>query len=263
MIRTVTGAVLGDVVQTENRLNRRTQQEVERFCFEDFAKRYPMPLGTPQFGDKPDVICVGARTLGIEIAELYLSDGSDDSSEQVQRHRQAAVVKRAQREYLMQGGKRFELHVEFDPRHPIKEVRPVAETLAARSGSLEVLSTQYLRGTPFKDLPEVSAIYLNRREYGDARWLVGGGRYVPRLATDRMEHLVRDKERKLAGYTACDEYWLLLVVDWMDGAQDQDIQWPTGASPVETVFGKVIVFRPGWDEYTDVPLVRPDTSLSM
>jgi hypothetical protein len=39
-----------------------------------------------------------------------------------------------------------------------------------------------------------------------------------------LEAIVREKEAKAAEYNPCDAYWLLVVVDWIDPAQEQEIR---------------------------------------
>jgi len=72
------------------------------------------------------VIVHGHRALGIEIANLYLSDGANHGSEQVQRCRRDPVLRLAQDEYLAAGGKKIELTFMFDPSHPISNTKPLA-----------------------------------------------------------------------------------------------------------------------------------------
>jgi hypothetical protein len=81
-----------------------TQQEIERHYFELFQKAYPLPAGTVGYGDKPDVTITGPRVVGIEITNLYLMDGSNPSSEQVQAQRRSEAVARGQEIYEGAGG---------------------------------------------------------------------------------------------------------------------------------------------------------------
>ena len=39
-----------------------------------------------------------------------------------------------------------------------------------------------------------------------------------------LEAIVREKEAKAAEYNPCGAYWLLVVVDWIDPAQEQEIR---------------------------------------
>ena len=55
-------------------------------------------------------------------------------------------------------------------------------------------------------------------------------------------------------YKQCDCYWLLLIVDYMDPAQDQEINWPQREPPIESAYEKVVVFRPQLATYIEVPI---------
>ena len=85
------------------------QQTIERHYFEMFRKAYPLPSGRIDYDDKPDVILNGTQKLGIEITNLYVTDGSCPASEQVQRVRRKAVVSKAQQLYEQATGNNFPL----------------------------------------------------------------------------------------------------------------------------------------------------------
>jgi hypothetical protein len=61
------------------------------------------------------------------------------------------------------------------------------------------------------------------------------------------------KESKAADYAPCDAYWLLIVVDWADPAQDQEIT-TTGLKLPSEVFEKIIVYKPGFEDIAEVKL---------
>ncbi|MGO9273759.1 MAG: hypothetical protein ACLQOO_26560 [Terriglobia bacterium] len=100
---------------------RKEQQETEeRHYFEMFRKVYPLPPGTIEHGDKPDVILNGAQKIGIEMTNLYVADARS-ASEQVQRVRRGAVVSQAQQLYEETTGNNFQLAFSFDKDHPIRD----------------------------------------------------------------------------------------------------------------------------------------------
>src|SRR4051794_6048548 len=95
-----------------------------------FRKAYGLPAG--EHRDKPDVVVpVGSKTIGIEITNSYISDGSSPSSEQVQRKRRESAVELAQRLYTKSSGaENIQLSVGFDKEHPIHDCSRVAEELS-------------------------------------------------------------------------------------------------------------------------------------
>ncbi len=111
-------------------------KEIEEYYFEMFRRDYALPDGAVEYGDKPDVILRGARTVGIEITNFFLEEGS----------------------------------------HP---------------GSV----------------------------------------------------IVRAKEDKSREYRPCDAYWLLVVVDFIDRAQDQEIPAEGLKNTTSQVFEKIIVYK--------------------
>ena len=49
--------------------------------------------------------------------------------------------------------------------------------------------------------------------------------------------------------------WLLLVVDFMDPAQDQEIQWPAGAVLMQArTFERIWLYKPAFHEVLEIPI---------
>jgi sulfate adenylyltransferase subunit 1 (EFTu-like GTPase family) len=91
-------------------------------------------------------------------------------------------------------------------------------------------------------MPEISSIYLNAREYPDANWRIMQVHSVGPLSRDDLETVVRQKEAKAADYEACDAHWLLIVVDGINAAQEQEIRID-GFSLASSRFERIIVFH--------------------
>ena len=85
--------------------------EIECYYFEMFRKVYPLPSGTINYRDKPDVILDGTQKIGIEITRFYGTDGSNSESEQAQRERRETAVYQAQHLYEQASGKNFQLAI--------------------------------------------------------------------------------------------------------------------------------------------------------
>ena len=47
--------------------------------------------------------------------------------------------------------------------------------------------------------------------------------------------------------------WLLLVVDFMDPAQDQDSRWPAGETLKKSPFERIFLYKPQFGEFVQVP----------
>lgn len=230
-----------------------SNQAVERHYFEQFRSHCQVPVGEIEYTDKPDIIIRGPKTIGIEIANLYVTDGADPASEQVQLVRRGRTLERAQSLYLSTGGKRIELSVDFRPEQPIREVESVAQTLADLAGRIDNLPSGQISPSAFKHVPELRFVYYNAQEYVDATWRPVQCYSVPGLALERLHEIVRVKARKAQAYQSCDAYWLLLVVDFMDPAQDQDLHWPDAAQPIKSPFERVLLYKPQFAQVVQVP----------
>lgn len=234
-------------------MSRPSNQTIERYYFEPFRSHYEVPDGDLVFTDKPDVIVHGTQTIGIEIANLYLTSGADPASEQVQRVRRLQILERAQALHLASGGRHIELSVDFNLEYPIQELEPVALALAAIATKVEDSPSGQVSRMLFEHVPELRFLYHNQKEYADAKWRPVQGYSVPALSLERLRVLVFEKTKKLRNYQPCDFYWLLLVVDFMDPAQDQDFQWSVGEVFEKSPFERILLYKPQFGQVVQVP----------
>ncbi len=234
------------------RLGAKTNREIEEHYFEQFRQIYQLPKGVVCHGDKPDVIIHGTKKIGIEITNFYIQSGSLPDSEQRQRRIRDDVVSEAHRLYLAGGGKRIELTFGFELSKPITLARTKGLTreLAAIARANEGHPSGTLEMALFRSSPEISFVYINSCDYADPKWRVSQVHTLGLASKKEFEGIVRDKETKSVGYQKCDAYWLLIVVDWLDRAQDQEIR-VDGLHVTSTVFEKIIIYKPGF-EYVEM-----------
>lgn len=229
---------------------------IERHLFQRFSSVFALPAGSVVYGDKPDVKVEGAWRIGIEIARLYIVPGTDPTSEQRQQGRRAKALATAQRLYLASGGKRFEWTFAFNPAYPIVDIADVAGRLKSFAHATESMATGAISGSVRASVPELAYAYLNAVEYSDAKWRQAQPHTVPSLHHKRVRELAASKDLLLPGYVKCDQYWLLLVVDYMDPALDQEIAWGVSEEAVTTQFDRLLIYRTLSHEVTEVPVAR-------
>jgi hypothetical protein len=222
--------------------------ETERYYFEMFREAYGL-TGTPAYGDKPDVIIPeGDRSIGIEITNFFLKAGNLPESEQRQRLERRKVVEEAHHSYIGQGGKKFELTFTFNEQHPILDKTKVASALVALAKRAEDNPTGQLRSELFEDISELASVWLNAKEYDDAKWQVAQVYGVPLMSLSALKAIINDKERKANQYRPCDAYWLLVVVDFIDAAQDQEIPSDILNAVNSPVFENILIYKPQFGE---------------
>jgi hypothetical protein len=101
-------------------------------------------------------------------------------------------------------------------------------------------------------LPEIASIWLNSKDWPDPKWGRPGQVYsYEEMSATRLQAIVAEKEAKAVSYALCDAYWLLIVVDWSDPAQDQEIT-TSGVWLASEVFEKIIVYKPTFEETAEV-----------
>jgi hypothetical protein len=223
----------------------------EQYYFEMFREAYGL-TGALVYGDKPDVIVHnGGRSIGIEITNFFLKAGNLPESEQRQRLERQKVVEQAHRSYVGQNGKRFELTFRFNEQHPILDRAKVSSALVTLARRAEGNQTGQLRRDLFEAVPELTSVWLNAKEYEDARWRVAQVYDVPIMSLSALGAIINDKERKADQYRACDAYWLLVVVDFIDAAQDQEIPSDILKAVSSPVFENVLIYKPQFGQIVE------------
>ena len=237
-------------------MSRPSNQEIEKYYFELFTKDFILPNGELEYGDKPDVIIRSTKTIGIEIANLYLVDGAVEASEQVQHKRRESVIKLAEADYKLKSNLNHEFHISFNPMVPLIDIKSTAVRLVDFIISIEKTLQNFFTSNAFNISPEIYSVYRSPKQYPDAKWQASQVFKGKNLQVTRVREIVQQKNEKISGYIYCDNYWLLLIVDSMDSAQDQEIEWSTDEAPIECKFEKVIIYNPKFKRYLDIPVNR-------
>ncbi|MDH4656023.1 hypothetical protein E8E75_24040 [Pseudomonas sp. BN606] len=106
---------------------------------------------------------------------------------------------------------------------------------------------------PLDDTPELSFLFHDGKEYPNSKWRYQQSYDVPALSVAQVKDMVQQKISKLLGYTKHDAYWLLLIVDFWNPAQDQGIEWPAGEYLASTPFERILLYRPAFAQVVEVP----------
>jgi hypothetical protein len=232
--------------------NRLSNHEIERHYFEKFRAVYSLPSGDIDYGDKPDIILKGTRTIGIEVTRFYLASGNDFDSEQRQKPLRDVIVKEAQKLYQGANGRGIELWIGFDPTMPITSDRKKAlpMEIADLAKRMDRKNINELFQPLLPKPPEINAVYFTGDDYTDPHWRVFQGSSLTHMSVDALEEIVRSKEIKANQYKPCDSYWLLVVVDWMDSAQEQEIR-VDNLNIRSDIFERIFVYKPGYDHIVE------------
>jgi hypothetical protein len=217
--------------------------EIERYYFEMFQKDYRLPEGIVEYGDKPDVIIRGERPVGIEITNFFLEHGASSDSEQVQRKVRAQVVSKAQSIYQGNSNGGLELVVGFDRSVPIRDQNQLAERIADLAILNEGRKSGEIRRDHFQHIPELSFVWLIAEKLEPVRWRNSQVYSTPMMSLERLKEIIKEKEAKSRNYRPCSSYWLLVVVDFIDRAQDQEIRIDGFNTIHSEVFEKILVYK--------------------
>jgi hypothetical protein len=142
-------------------------------------------------------------------------------------------------------------------KSPILNFKATAKALAAIATQVQSSDGQLVFPSQLPEhdaypLPELRSLYHNGVEYSNAKWRSMQSYVVPNLSLERLREVVGEKTKKVHGYQKCDAYWLLLIVDFMNSAQDQDIDWPSASVFGSTPFEEILLFKPQFAKVTRV-----------
>jgi hypothetical protein len=229
----------------------------ERYYFEKFRLQAALPHGEITYGDKPDVIIAGDRTLGIEITNFYLEDGKNPASEQLQRRLRPDVLATAERVYKAECGGIVGVTLGFNIAVPIKTSRKEKAALARRiAEAVSALSKtetgQVYRYEYQNVVPELGFLYIHTGPYDDGKWRLQQSYDVRLMSRDHLAEIIKDKTNKAKDYKPCDAYWLLIVVEFIDPAQDQEIRLDNLGSIDCGVFEKVLVYKTAFEHVIEL-----------
>jgi hypothetical protein len=229
----------------------------ERYYFEKFRLQASLPHGEISYGDRPDVIIKGDRTIGIELTHFYLEAGQNPASEQVQRDLRSDVLSMAERIYKAEYGGTAGVTLGFNTAVPIETSRKERAALARRIAEVVSTLSQAEIGEVYRhkyqnDAPELAFLYLHSGPYDDGKWRLQQLYDVGLMSPDHLAEIIRDKTDKAKNYRSCDAYWLLVVVEFIDPAQDQEIRLDN-LGPIECgIFDKVIFYKTAFDHVIEL-----------
>ena len=64
------------------------------------------------------------------------------------------------------------------------------------------------------------------------------------MSLTALRDIIKEKETKSKQYQGCDAYWLLVIVDFIDPAQNQEIRVDEFENVTSTVFENILVYKP-------------------
>jgi hypothetical protein len=71
------------------------------------------------------------------------------------------------------------------------------------------------------------------------------------MSIQRLMDVLKTKEKKAEHYLPCDDYWLLVVVDFINPAQDQEIRIDN-IKLQSRVFEKIIIYKTAFEHMVEI-----------
>lgn len=234
---------------------RSKKLEREIYYFEQFRRHFPLPDGVVEYCDKPDLILRDPNSkairLGIEQTALYHKDGDSVTSEQKQSGLRLEVLELAEKEFKKHDDKDLRLSVCFNCENPIISTKNVAKDLFEYA--LKICPESHNKTIINPPIKEISSIYVQWNV--GVPWQLSQVYSVPMMSKERLQSILDVKNRKATSYTICPELWLLVVIDFGNWGQDQEIDF--GVESLQSDhFSKVILFKTVFNQILEIPCVK-------
>lgn len=234
--------------------------DIEKYYFEKFQAQYELPVGDIVFGDKPDVIIEGEEKIGVEITNFYTDP---TGTEQSQISMRLNAVQKAQKSFQDKLKKNVEYTFGFNRESPIQNVNKMAKDLLLLAERFSDRITGQVKKDEFEDIPEVSFVWRGA-EYEDCEWRVSQTFSIPFMNVERLAEIIKEKEKKTQEYAVCDKLWLLIIIDYINLAQDQEIMNMHIPEIGSDVFDKVILYKTGIEQIREVmPVNKIETATGL
>lgn len=242
---------------------RQKTTRLETYYFEQFLRHFALPAGDVNYGglhdDKPDLTVTATDSdkilLGVEQTRLFVESGETTSSEQVQAKWRNEILKKAEAEYKRSTTGNLRLSISFNKEHPIQSIKEVVAKLVALSNEIKTSESGQLSSERISFIPEIDFIYAQWNV--DAPWQVTQVHSAQLTSHERLQNILNEKDRQAAGYRICSELWLLVIIDFFDSAQDQDIDDNLTYLRSKN-FAKLILFKTVLNEFKEIPCSSRD-----
>ena len=228
----------------------------ERKYFDLFSLKYKLPKGEIDQENEPDFIIrhpeTKLPTIGIEQTNFYLTPGNEYQSEQSQYKRRISIIQAAQALYCVDSKSGLSLTFTFNPSVPIQKGTNLAHRIVKLVADIEIESAGPVPIALFAHIPELSNLYLHEDRNVLEPWRIQGIYDVNLLSLENLKSIIKAKEKKISNYVTCPEYWLLVVIDFSDPAQDQEIENVDLKEIKSIYFKKIILYKTVFDTIIEI-----------
>lgn len=220
------------------------QRRIEKHYFDKFCAAHELRPEFVEYGDKPDVVMIfEGKPLGVEITNFYKKPGYDITSEQRQRSIRARIVEQAQS--LYDNSLKLEIVFGFGL---IEEEDVLADRICAFLNTVYGVEYGTIRRSKFAHIPELRFVHIIEGAYDDAKWRDQHSSSIGLSDPERLSYIISEKEKKILDYKKCYENWLLVVIDFIDTAQDQEISNVDFSNIHSDKFEKIFLYKTAYEQ---------------
>lgn len=237
-------------------MTKKRQKIFESHYLYAFKKHFSeFPSGEILAGEEPDFVVDdpnSGRSCGIEVANFYISDGSDFKSEQRQKAARVRLLRKIEKDYSTVASQPYVFYIDFDPRMPILDDLNRHKEIVHAIRNLVSSKTKVSLYRPFVQFPEIRHIYAELKSGSVSEWNLNQVYEVPLVDWSRVSTIIEGKSNKVKSYQPCDRYWLLLVIESWDPAQDQVFPNNVSQNLVISPFERVFIYKTVTNEVVEL-----------
>ncbi len=185
------------------------------------------------------------------MTDFYPEDGNRLKSKQKQKDLREKALSKAQGKFF---GK-ADLHFDFNETQPItpKRIEPLAKDIAGLGNDIaeNFMDKGIVHPYLYSHIPEVRFVYKGPYKCVRGDLKLQQVYSQESLKGERISQIVKKKEEIAKNYKSCDEYWLLIIMDFFDPAQDHEV--PDDLEPIQSnIFERVIFWRKDFSKPCDL-----------
>lgn len=228
------------------------QKQRERFLLGRFIAASKIDAKIVEERESPDfIIRVGEGLVGVEVTELFITQGGNGSTPQAQEAISSQIAVKAQRLYKVASGPPAHVNFCFGPGQDLRALKrdETAKMLCDYVLGLKLSLWQRVDWRPEElDGPvpcEVSFIHaLGVPSFDMAHWGVARAGWIAPLNPIPLQERIDEKAKRLQKYQAAiAENWLLIVADAMKPSSQIEVQPDFDSYAVQSPFSRTFFYR--------------------
>lgn len=195
------------------------------------------------------------KTIGLELTEYSIYDGQHPHNPKRRQDIIQGALIDAQRQHMQQGGRNIQLFIDVERHSHIKLRKQWKKLFLKLAKELDNEGRQSSETTYIARNISPDIRYCWYHTPAENLWEIW--KYTPvfdgkNLQAERLQRIVHSKDELVSGYHYCDEYWLIIHMDFFDRNQDCHIDETTLQGVFSKRFNRIFIIRLAYCDYFEI-----------